>query len=94
MLKIIGNDICRSGRKIGYFTDRYIISSDGTKLGYFDNKYVYSMNGRKLAWIEGGYLDTGSGSGSRVPLAKVSKSIVGGVLPLMGNCAIYVLIGA
>ena len=93
MLKIIGNDICRRGQKVGYFDDNDIKGSNGRKLGYFDSRYVYSVDGRRLAWIEGNYLDSGSGNNSRVSLDIVNAKIVGGLLPIMGKCAIYVLIG-
>jgi len=93
MLKITNNDIYRNGQKVGYFTERYIMSRDGSKLGYFDSKYVYGMDGRRLAWLEGNYLDSGSGSATRVSLSDVNERIIGGLLPIMGKCAIYVLIG-
>ncbi len=93
MLKIRGNDIFRNAEKVGYFDNNDIKARDGRKLGYFDSKYVYAIDGRRLAWIEGNYLDSGSGSNTRVSLDKVNENIVGGLLPIMGKCAIFVLIG-
>ena len=94
MLKIMDNDIYRSSVKVGSFDTRHIWAHDGKKLGYFEDRYVYATDGRKLAWIEGNYLDSGSGSSTRISLDKVNESIVGGLLPEIGRCAIYVLVGA
>ncbi|MDP3901540.1 MAG: hypothetical protein Q8Q37_01005 [bacterium] len=94
MLKINGNDILRNGQKVGWVEDDDVYSYNGKKLGYFSDNDVYSADGRKIAYTNGNYLYASGGADSRVSLNKVNTSVVGGVLPLIGKCAVYVLIGA
>lgn len=92
MIKIEGNDIWRNGQKVGWIDSNHIRAHDGVKLGYFEGNYVHSNDGEKIAYIDGAYLHQESG-GTKVSLDKVNEEIVGGLLPEIGKCAIYVLIG-
>lgn len=96
MLKIIGNDVMRDGMKVGYFniTTRHLYSNEGKKLGHFDHEYIYNVAGKKVAKVEGDYLVSISGERARLKIDEVTKSIQGGIIPLTGKCAIYMLIGA
>lgn len=95
MVKIIGNDIWRGGQKIGYIDgNSRVFAHDGKKLGYFQDKYVYNQEGVRTAYIEEDHLVSyGGSSNARIPLDKVNESIEGGVLPEIGKCAVYVLLG-
>ena len=93
MVKIIGHDIWRGGQKIGWIDGDRIRTHDDKKLGYFEGNYVYSEEGHKLAYMEGDHLISYGGN-SKIPLEKVSEAIEGGVLPLIGKCAVYVLLGS
>lgn len=95
MLKIRGNDIVRGTDKVGYFEEHRIFSHAGKKLGYFDGNHIYSADGDRIGYVEGNYLySDGSGNSERISLDKVNTSIVGGLLPQVGKCAVYMLIGA
>jgi hypothetical protein len=92
MIKIVGNDIWRGGEKVGFIDGNYIRAHDSRKLGYFEDRFVYSEEGHKLAYVEGDHLFSEGGSAT-VPLERVNEEIVGGVLPEIGKCAVYVLLG-
>lgn len=92
MVKIVGNDVWRGGEKIGYIDGTHIRTHDGKRIGYFSGNYVYNEEGNKAAYIEADHL-VSYGGNSRIPLDKVSESIEGGVLPEIGKCAVYVLLG-
>ncbi len=96
MIKIVGNEIWRAGEKIGWIDGDHVRAHDGRKLGYFHDRFVHGEDGRKLAYIEGDDLVSyGAGSGEgKVPLEKVSEAVEGGVLPEIGKCAVYVLLGS
>ncbi len=92
MLKLVGNDIYRAGQKIGWVEGNHIKARDGKKLGYFESKFVYDSSGKKIAYIEEDYL-VSEGGNAKIHLEKISEEIVGGVIPEIGKCAIYVLLG-
>lgn len=92
MLKITGNDIWRSGEKIGWIEGNRIRARDGKKLGYFEGNFIYGEDGWKVAYVEGDHLFSDGGN-VKVPLEKISEEIEGGMLPETGKCAIYVLLG-
>lgn len=93
MIKINGNDIYRDNQKIGYIDEKYIKSHEGDKLGYFDQKYVYDIHGKKLAYVYGRNLVSQSDNDVKTDIDEINKSITGGVLPEIGRCAIYMLLG-
>jgi len=93
MLKIIDNDIMRSGQKVGWIEGNDIRARDGRKLGYFVGNFVYGAEGHKQAYIEGNYLHSESSSTTKVSLDKINESVEGGMLPEIGKCAVYMLIG-
>lgn len=93
MIKIAGNDIMRSGEKIGWVEGNDVRARDGKKLGWFEENHVYNSDGRKVAYLEGDYLVSEGGSDStRIRLESVLEEVSGGVLPAIGRCAIYVLL--
>jgi len=52
------------------------------------------MDGRKIAYIEEDYLiSEGSGTEAKIRLDQVAENVQGGVLPEIGKCAVYVLLG-
>ena len=90
----MGKEIWRGGEKIGWVEDHHIRAHDAKKLGYFEGNFVYNEDGHKLAYIEGDHLISYGGEHeSKIALEKVSEGIEGGVLPEIGKCAIYVLLG-
>lgn len=94
MLRITEKEIWRGGNKVGYIErDKYILSKSGKRLGYFDKRYVYNVEGTHLAYIDGNHMYLEDSGGDRVSLDKVNEEIIGGLLPMMGKCAIYILIG-
>ena len=93
MVKIIGHDVWRGGAKIGYIDGNHIHTHDGHRIGYFEGNYVHGQDGDKLAEINQDHL-VSYGSNMRIPLDKVNESIEGGVLPEIGKCAVYVLLGS
>lgn len=78
---------------MGWIDGYHIRAHDGKRLGYFDGDFVYGADGHKQAYIEGGYLHSESSSTSKVSVDKINESIEGGMLPEIGKCAIYILIG-
>ncbi|MDP2598463.1 MAG: hypothetical protein Q8P49_01385 [Candidatus Liptonbacteria bacterium] len=94
MIKIVGNDIMRNGEKIGWIEGNDVRARDGKKLGWFEEHYVYNSDGQKVAYIEGDFLVSYGGSdATRLRLEKVSAEVTGGILPAIGRCAIYALLG-
>jgi hypothetical protein len=93
MLKIEGHEIWRSGERAGYIDGNHIRNHDYKMLGYFSDGHVYNAAGHKIAYIEGNHLHPEDGSGAKISLDDVNKGISGGVLPELGKCAIYCLIG-
>ena len=91
MIKISGNDINRDGKKIGWIEGNDIRDYEGRKLGYFEENHVYNRDGRKVAYLENGYLVAQDG-GTKVPLEKINREVVGGVLSEIEKCAIYMLL--
>ncbi|MCL5017461.1 MAG: hypothetical protein M1155_02265 [Patescibacteria group bacterium] len=94
MLKIIGYDIWRGNEKAGFVDGNHIRAHDGRKLGYFEEDHIRDMDGHKLAYISGDHLYGESLTNAKISLDKVNESVVGGLLPEIAKCAIYVLIGA
>jgi hypothetical protein len=92
MLKLLGNEIYRNEKKIGWLEGNHVFASDGRKLGYFDSQRVYSADTDRIAYVEGDFLWDETGH-RKTPLEEISEAIEG-VLSQMGKCAIYVLLGA
>ncbi|HTY39498.1 MAG TPA: hypothetical protein VMC43_00165 [Candidatus Paceibacterota bacterium] len=92
MIKIEGNYIYRGGEKVGYVDGHNIRAVDGKHLGYFDDKFIYDEDGHKLAYIEGDHLWP-EDNGEKVELVEINEKLVGGVLPEIAKCAVYVLLG-
>ena len=94
MVKLLGHEVWRAGEKIGWIDGNHVRDHNDKKLGYFLDHYVYDMNDHKIAYIEEDYLvSVGSGSEAKVRLDEVAENVVGGVLPEIGKCAVYVLLG-
>jgi hypothetical protein len=94
MVKIIGNDVWRGGEKVGWIEGNYVKDRDDKRLGYFRDRFVYDMSDHKIAYIEQDYLiSEGSGSEAKIRLDQVAENVEGGVLPEIGKCAVYVLLG-
>ncbi len=94
MVKLIGNGIWRAGEKIGWIDGNYVRDRNDKRLGYFQDKYVYNADGRKIAYIDQDYLvSEGSGSEAKVHLEDIAENVQGGVIPEIGKCAVYVLLG-
>jgi hypothetical protein len=91
MIKIVGNDIMRSGKKIGWFEGNDIRDHENRKLGYFESNDIHNAEGRKVAYLENGYLYAHDG-GTKLPFEKINKEVVGGVLSEIEKCAIYILL--
>ena len=92
MLQIRGNDIYRDNEKIGWLNGNRVLDHEGKKLGYFEGTHIYDYDANKIAYIEGDDLFDESGR-RKTPLDAVNETIEG-VLPELGKCAIYVLLGS
>lgn len=92
MIKIEGNDIWRAGEKIGWVDGSHIRAHDGKRLGYFEGSHVYNILGQRVAYVDGDHLFSEGSNEGKIPLEKINEEIVGGVLPEIGKCAIYVLL--
>ena len=92
MIKIVGKELWRGGKKIGWVEDKHIRSSDDTKLGYFSDNTIYGEDGHKLAAIKGDNLYAYD-SDQEIPLETISEKVQGGVLPEIVRCAAYVPLG-
>ncbi len=66
MIHVSGNDIYRSGTKIGYIQENGIWSYDGHKRGYFSGNDIFNAGGMKVAWLEGEYIHTENGRDIRI----------------------------
>jgi hypothetical protein len=52
------------------------------------------MDSHKIAYIQEDFLiSQGSGSEAKIHLDQVAENVEGGVLPEIGKCAVYVLLG-
>jgi hypothetical protein len=94
MLKIIGREIWRGGEKVGFIEENHVRAHDGKKLGYFEENHVRDTAGNKIAYISGDHLYTESLGNVKISLDKVNEMVMGGLLPEIGKCAVYILIGA
>lgn len=93
MIKINGHELWRGGEKIGWIEENHIIAHGGKKMGFYSGNHIYGSDGGKLAFVEGNHLYSGSGMDEKIDLEKVNESIVGGVVPEICKCAVYVLLG-
>lgn len=98
MLKIIGDEIFRDNKKVGWIKDEHHIRShDDKQLGYFTNEFIFNNDGRRLAYVKGDYLYQYGASlsdpHSRTPLEVVNAAMPGCILPEMAKCAIFMFIG-
>jgi hypothetical protein len=91
MVKLIGNDIYRDSEKIGWLQGNHVFDHEGKKLGYFEGTHVYDYDANKIAYIEGDELLDESGR-RKILLETVNEDIEG-ILPEIGKCAIYTLLG-
>jgi hypothetical protein len=95
MIKLIGNDIWRGDKKIGWIEENRIRDHDGKKLGYFEDKFVYSEDGHKVAYIEEDFLmPYGGSTSSKILLEAVAEDVTGGTIPEIARAAIYILLGS
>ena len=91
MITIVGNDIVRSGRKIGYILGNDIYSSEGVKLGFVQENHIFDHNGRKIAWLENDYIKT---LGDRkIRIEENRRDVSGGAVSDSYRAAIRILIG-
>ena len=97
MIKLIGNDIWRGDRKIGWMDGNHVRDHDGKKLGYFEDRFVYNEDGHKVAYIEEDFLIPYGGSDSspsKVRLEAIAEDVTGGTIPELARAAIYILLGS
>lgn len=90
MIHISGNDIYRSGTKIGYIQGNDIWSYDGNKMGYIEGSRVFSAAGKKVAWLEGEYIHTENDR--KIRIADNNQYVSGGDAPSAYRAAIRVLL--
>ena len=92
MLSILGNDILRSGAKIGWIEGNDIRDHDGKKLGYFTDTHVYrGKDGIAVAFIKNN--DFSLSNGSIIKLDELRHHVTGGNLSDIARGAIKVLMG-
>ena len=95
MVKLIGNDIWRSDKKIGWMEGNHVRDYTGKKLGYFEDKFVYNEDGHKVAYIQEDFLMPYGGSESaKIRLENVAEDVTGGTISELARAAIYILLGS
>ncbi len=92
MIKIQGQEIWRSGVKIGYVRKGHIFSNKGKDLGYSSGNYVYDANGRRLAYLQGDYIYF-IDSSQKISIEDNEQDVVGGSFSNVENAAIRILLG-
>lgn len=92
MLKIVGNDIYRSGEKVGWASGNDIYGKDGGKLGYFLSNDIYNYDGLKLGYVGGDYIKTSDGRGLRLDDNR-THHVTGGSASDLERAAIRLLLG-
>jgi hypothetical protein len=93
MLKISGHEIWRDGERVGYVDGDHIRDHAYKMLGYFSGDHVFNAGGHKIAYLEGNHLLSESSPSTKVHVDEINRSITGSMLPEIGRCAIYMLIG-
>ena len=95
MIKLIGNDIWRADKKIGWMEENHVFNYEGKRVGYYEDKYVYNEDGHKLAYIEEDFLmPYGGNESAKVRLEVIAQDVTGGVIPELARAAIYILLGS
>ena len=95
MIKLIGNDIWRGDKKIGWVEENHIRDYDGKRLGYFEDRFVYNEDGHKVAYIEEDFLmPYGGATNSKIRLEAVTEAVTGGTVSEIARAAIYILLGS
>jgi hypothetical protein len=95
MIKLIGNDIWRGDKKIGWMEGNHVRDHDGKRLGYFDEKFIYNDDSHKVAYIEDDFLKSYGGSeSSKVRLEAIAEDVTGGTISEIARAAIYILLGS
>jgi len=91
---MVGNDILRGGKKIGWLRGNDIYDWNGKKLGYYHDSIgdVFSASGRKIAYLRGNYLETSDGY-TKVRLDEVHREVSGGGISEIARAAIRILLG-
>jgi 4-fold beta-flower domain-containing protein len=95
MVKLIGNYVWRGGEKVGWIDGNHVRDSADKRLGYFEDRFVYDMNGHRIAHIDQDYLVSEGGmmSEAKIRLDEIAENVQGGVIPEIGRCAVYILLG-
>lgn len=92
MLKIVGNDIWRSGTKIGYIQAERIYNYEGRKVGYFTSNDIYTADGHKRGYLRGNLLEI-VGDGTTVELDNIREKIGGGSISDIARATIFLVLG-
>lgn len=92
MIEVQGQELWRSGVKIGYVSKRHIFSHEGKDLGYSSGNYVYDADGRRLAYLQGDYICFNDSS-RKIRIEDNEQSVVGGSFSNVENAAIRILLG-
>ncbi len=92
MIKLIGNDIWRETKKIGWVHEPYIYDHAGTKRGYVEGHYIHDMSGKKLAYLEGDYIKTEDGR-TTVKIEDNRAHVTGGSVSDLYRGAIRMFLG-
>ncbi len=91
MLKIVGNDVWRSDKKIGWIQENRLFAHDGQKLGYYTDNDIYDVSGRKVAYVQDDYLWMMDHEKFR--LEDVCQHVQGGPYPNMMRAMIKLFLG-
>ncbi len=92
MIKIIENDIMRSGEKIGYIRSNDIFDVGGNKIGYFIGDDIYNYKGRKIGYLESGYIKYENGN-KKINVQENKSRVSGGAVSDICRAAIRLLFG-
>ncbi|MEK7608413.1 MAG: 4-fold beta flower protein [Patescibacteria group bacterium] len=91
MIKIVGNDILRSGSKIGWIESNDIFDHSGKKRGYFTENDIFEYSGKKIGWVLGNEIHAVGGRAMR--LDDNRRIVSGGSYPDIVRAAIRLILG-
>lgn len=92
MVKIIGNDILRSGQKIGWINGNDIMDGGGRKIGWFTSNDIFDREGHKIGYVIDSFICRANSS-AKIAVSENNKHITGGGYSDICRAAIRLLIG-
>ena len=92
MINVMGHDLWRAGKKVGYVSGDYIYSHEGKKLGYASGNHIFDVTGRKLGYLEGDFIYDITGT-QKMRIEDNRQHVEGGELSDLMRAAVRFLLG-